>query len=432
MNVIGILTLAIILVLLMGAPARWAVLAIFAGALYMTLGQVVEVLGVSVYPMRIIILVASMRILIRREYLSIKFNKVDTALVMAFGFRAIVYVLSGNGPAIAAFGLMIDTILSYFACRGLLRSVEDLVWLLRALVLLLVPYVFLLYLDFLSIFNGFALIGGEYVHSLRDGLPRCTGSFRHATILGTFGASFIPLYIALIQKAANRAYGICGLLLCLAIVFFSNSGGPLTCAVFAIVGGMLWGMRNKMHVVRRILVFSIIFIALVMKAPIWYLPAKISSLTGGDGWHRSYLLEVAFAHFDQWWLAGMPIIETSGWFPYTVVTGGADLINYYLDFGIAAGVFSIGLFCFMLVRAFISVGMAFDFLRISFSEPTMPEMFLWALGVILTLHIINWFGLVYFDQFYTIFLMQFAILSTLAGHYSNRVETAELQVGTLT
>jgi hypothetical protein len=427
-NAIGIVTLSILLVLVMCAPARWAMLAIVAGALYMTLGQVIAVAGISVYPMRILTLAASVRLIVRREYLCITLNKVDAALLLVFVYRTIVFLLNGNGSAVTALGLLIDTGLSYFACRGLVRSVEDLVWLLRALALLLVPYVLLLYLEYSSSFGAFAAIGGETVHSYRNGMPRCTGSFSHATILGTFGASFMPLFIALSLQKDNRVYGVGGFLLCLGIVFFSNSGGPLMCAALAVAGWLLWGMRRRMHIVRRALLVAGIFVALAMKAPIWYLPAKISSLTGGDGWHRSYLMEVAFHAFDQWWLAGMPLVETRSWFPYTVVTGGADLINYYLDFGIAAGVVAIGLFCFMLVRAYRAVGDAFDQLRANSTGPTLPEMLLWAMGVILTMHIFNWFALVYFDQFHTIFLLQLALLSTVSGLYCGSVQKSAQQM----
>ncbi|HRH45702.1 MAG TPA: hypothetical protein PKY82_28940, partial [Pyrinomonadaceae bacterium] len=69
-----------------------------------------------------------------------------------------------------------------------------------------------------------------------------------------------------------------------------------------------------------------------------------------------YLMDIAIRQLDRWWLAGMPVVDTRPWFPYWVASGGADLINYYLDFGIAAGLGAIILFCLMLVKAFGTLG----------------------------------------------------------------------------
>jgi hypothetical protein len=53
-------------------------------------------------------------------------------------------------------------------------------------------------------------------------------------------------------------------------------------------------------------------------------------------------------------------------------------------------------------------------LRASSAEPSMDERWLWALGVVLSLHVSNWFGLVYFDQYRIVFFFQLAAMSTFA------------------
>ena len=73
-----------------------------------------------------------------------------------------------------------------------------------------------------------------------------------------------------------------------------------------------------------------------MRDPIWYLPSKMSALIGGGGWHRSYLMDQAIRHIDQWWLAGMPLDLTVNWFPY-LVHGAADMTNVYIGFGVDGG-----------------------------------------------------------------------------------------------
>jgi len=153
-----------------------------------------------------------------------------------------------------------------------------------------------------------------------------------------------------------------------------------------------------------------------MKAPIWYLPAKISSFTGGDGWHRSYLMDVAFQHLDKWWLAGMPIKETAGWFAYDLeATGGADMTNQFLTFGIVAGLAAMVTFIFMLVRAFSLLGIALATNRSNDGESSQTELLLWGLGTALAAHIVNWIGITYFDQIYAVWFLHLAAISSLCN-----------------
>jgi hypothetical protein len=416
-TVIAAATLGLLLALVLFAPPRWALTALIAGVLYMTNGQSINLIGLNIYPMRILTLAAFLRVLVRREWSWSELNGIDKALLVAYGYRTAIFVLNSNGPAISALALMIDVTLSYFACRGLLNSFGDLEWFLRALMVLLVPYVALLAIESATGHNPFVIIGGLDELVVRHGRPRCIGSFGHASILGTFGASFLPLFIALWLIGTRRLCGILGTVLCFAIVLFSNSGGPLTCAMLALVGWLFWFFRTKMHAVRVSIMTILIACGLTMQAPIWYLPARISTITGGDGWHRSYLMDIAFRQFDRWWFAGMPVIETRDWFPYRVASGAADLINYYLDFGIAAGFAGTVLFLFLLVRAFSSLGRALGAARATPTASRSVELMLWALGVVLVIHVNNWFGMVYFDQYYVVFFMQLAILSTLSHQY---------------
>ena len=96
-------------------------------------------------------------------------------------------------------------------------------------------------------------------------------------------------------------------------------------------------------------------LAMVMKAPIWYLLARVSEFTGGDGWHRAYLIDVSVQHLRLWWFAGLPVIETSNWFEYSFSTG-ADITNNFISVGLNAGLGAIVLLILMLVRGFSNVG----------------------------------------------------------------------------
>src|SRR5262249_51427577 len=155
-----------------------------------------------------------------------------------------------------------------------------------------------------------------------------------------------------------------GMIFCVIIVWLSNSGGPTSALGVAILGWLLWRIRMRMKLFRWGIVAGLAGLALVMKAPVWYILDRVSAITGGTGWHRSYLIDVAIRHLGQWWLAGMSISDTSDWFPYTIViTGGADITNQFLIFGLAGGLVSMALLIAMLYRAFSALGIALDSVR---------------------------------------------------------------------
>lgn len=416
MNAIGLAIISVLLMLVIFAPRRWALIGMFGGILYLTEGQAIDVLGLNIYPMRVLTLAGFVRVLARGELSLSMFNEVDKVLLLTYGYGTAVFILNSNGNATEAIGRMVDAALPYFAFRGLLKSFDDLAWFLRALAVLLVPYVAILCVESSTGNNLLAIVGGMVEDFSRDGRHRSIGSFRHPILLGTFAASFLPLFLAAALISRSRRWGVLGTSLCLAIVFFSNSGAPVACAALAVVGWLFWFVRGKMYVLRISIVAILILSALAMKDPLWYLPLKLSAVTGGHGWHRSYLMDVAFQDLYKWWLAGMSIQETRHWFPYRLgINDTADITNYYVQLGIDAGVAAIGFFCLLLVVAFSRLGCALGAIRSSIPVLRYEELWLWGLGIVLTIHVINWFSITYFDQSYGVFFMQLAALSTLSG-----------------
>lgn len=418
MNAIGTSILVILILVVLSAPRRGALLAVMIGVLYLTQGQGLQILGLNLYAVRFIELAGFIRVMARREFTFSKLNGIDRTFLLLFAYTLIVFLLRSKEGQAYQIGLAVDALLCYLTFRGLLKDLEDLKWFLHALVILLVPYVGLLMVESLTRQNPFTAIGGvaETVSFVRGDRYRCFGSFRHPSLLGTLGASFIPLYIGLALERAGRKLAFLGIVLCLLIVWASNSGGPASSTAVAVVGWLFWRMRARMRLVRRGLVWGIVVLALVMKAPIWYLPARVSSFSGGDGWHRSHLMDMAFQNLGKWGFAGMPLSETGDWFAYTLSTGSADMTNQYLAFGMAAGLGAIALFIVLFVMAFRSLGRALAVVRSVDERPTETEFLLWGLGVMLLVHSVNFLGITYFDQTYAIWYLQLAAISGLTQH----------------
>jgi hypothetical protein len=414
MSTLAFLILACLILVVLLAPRRWAILGVIAGVLYLTQEARLVLFGINVFAIRFLEIALLTRVYLRGEFTFRDLNGMDKALLMLYGYTTLVFVIREKNPAVSDIAMAMDPLLCYFGFRGLFAELDDLRWFLRSLVFLLLPFVALVALEMVTFRNQFSLVGQTSEQIVREGRVRCIGSFRQPITMGTFGVSFLPLYVGLALDKERRRQALAGIGLCASIVFLSNSGGPLNATAFGLVAWLCWGMRERMYVVRRLTVGLVIVLGLVMKAPIWYLPAKLSDLTGGGGWHRSYLLDMAIKNLGKWWLAGMAIIETKDWMPYTLaVSGGADITNQYLAFGLTAGLGAVALFITLLVRSFKVVGQS---LRVAHARfPTTPEdeYLIWGLGATLLAHVSNFFGVCYFDQVYVVWFMLLAIISGL-------------------
>lgn len=431
MNSIGASIVFLLTVVILFAPRRWALVGMMGGVLYVTQQQAVDVLGLDLTAIRLLELAGFSRVVVRKEFVLSKLNAIDRSVLLLYGFTTLVFLIRSDVGQVAMVGSLVDASFCYFTFRGLIKNIEELIWFLRVFVIILVPYVALLSVEMLTQKNPFALMGaGTWNFELRGGRIRCMGSFRHPSLLGTLGAAVLPLYIGLIFTRKNRIRACAGIGLCLGIVLFSNSGGPVSAAAMGLVGWLFWVARTKLVYLRRIIAVMFVCLAIVMKAPIWYLTARISSLTGGGGWHRSRLMELAFQNLDKWWFAGMDIAQTIHWFPFVIeATGAADITNEYLAFGLNAGLPAMALFILLLVRAFRVLGQALTIVRGTLRAQNETEYLLWGLGCAVLVHIVTWLGITYFDQIYVLWFMELAAISAISQEYIEDYKKATEKIG---
>jgi hypothetical protein len=418
MNVFGASILATLILVVLFGSRRAALLAMIAGVLYLTQAQRVDMLGLNLFAIRFLELAGFARVMARREFSFSRLTKLDKALLLLYCYKAFVYSLRSSEGLAKEIAAAVDAFLCYFTFRGLIADLEDFRRFLRALVVLLAPYAVAVVIETLTGRNFFTFIGSMELGGtewMRGGRFRAVGTFRNPDLLGTLGLSFFPLYIGMVFARGDRRLAGAGIGLCLVMIWASNSGGPMAAAAVGFAGWACWAWRREMRKVRWRMLAGIALLALVMKAPIWYLPSKLSDLTGGSGWHRSYLMDVSFKHLGEWWISGMPVSDTNDWFPYVLeTTGGADMTNQFLAFGITAGLGGMGLFILVLTQAFSSLGRTLAAVRSHWPKPSEAEFVLWGLGVVLAVHIANWVGITYFDQTYVIWFMQLAAVSSLA------------------
>jgi hypothetical protein len=177
----------------------------------------------------------------------------------------------------------------------------------------------------------------------------------------------------------------------------------------------LWRLRLQLRWVRRGLVVAIIGMACVMKAPVWYAIARVSDLTGGTGWHRSYLIDQAVEHFNEWWLTGSTY--TAHWAPsgqvLAVDPDNMDITNHYIMEGLGGGICKLGLFLGLIVLGFKTVG---RYIRRPNTCWPGQELFVWSMGVCLLGHCVSFISIVYFDQIIVMWFWLLACLAMLAAH----------------
>ena len=430
MNALSGTILLTLLVAVALAPRRWALLAMMAGVFFLTQGHSVNVAGASIFPIRFLEAAAFARVVLRRELLWSQLNKIDGTLLLVYNYTALVWIIRSSEVTAAQFAFALDPTVCYLAFRGLLAKLEDLRWLLRAFVPLLVPFTILVALERVNGQSSFAMVGANWEQYVRNGIARCSGPFRHASLLGSVAAAFLAMYVSLWWKKQDRAFAVLGAALCGGLVVLSNSGGPLTSALAAIAGWMLWPLRDRMRLVRRAMLGVVALLVLFMEAPIWFLPFKMSQVVGGGGYHRGQLMESAWNDLSRWWLFGIDLRETLPWMPYEHgATGGVDVTNEFIVFGIKGGLAALLLLVLVLFLAFGNIGRKLESIRLVNEKASANEALLWGLGVALVVHTVSWLGIAYFDQSWVIWLLHLAAVSAASDAVGRQSVTQTVTKG---
>jgi hypothetical protein len=413
MNLIGASILLLLCAIVLFGSRRTAMLGMVSGALYLTQQQALDVFGINLTAIRLLEIAGISRVAWRGELALLKWNRIDRALVLLYAYTAVVFLIRSPVARMEMVGSTIDALLCYFTFRALTRNIDDVRALLCALVLLLVPYVALLIVETQTLENPYSVLGADTWADLRDGRLRAMGSFRNPSLLGTLGASLLPLYIGLSFVRHHRGRALAGIALCSAIVYMANSGGPVMAAAVGLAGWCCWMLRTKMMFVRASFAVVVAVLALAMHAPVWYLMERASAITGGNGWHRARLLDVAMGHIGQWWLEGMSLDQTKDWLPYLLdLTGATDITNNFLAFGLNAGLPATALLVVLLVSAFGRIGDAMKATRVM-GDNDRERYLIWGLGCLLAVHVATWFEITYFDQIYAIWFMHLAMISSV-------------------
>ena len=422
--ILGQVTLALILAVLL-LPRRWAALAVVSGVIYVTQGHLFTVAGVDFTPIRFITLTGFIRVvIIRKEFSFAKLNNIDKSLLIFCSVSITIFALRSQlTPSLSSTmsyrgGLFFDSLFSYLTFRGLLKDLTEFKQFAKDMVILIIPFTILIVLEGITGRNFFNIMGGvPETPTMREGYYRCQASFRHAITAGSFGATLAPLFIGLAAFRDTRFRAIIGIILALSITIASHSSSPLMALLSAFIAWMCWPLRERMRMVRWAIVFSLFSLHIVMKAPVWFIYARISDIIGGHGWFRANLIDQFINNFGDWWLIGIPIEQTRNWAATWMPWGGVDVTNEYISIGINGGLISLILFIWLLKVCYSSLGKAMKKIRVRGENGRLSEILLWGIGCALTSHAINLSSATYFDQFWVMWYMLLAVISGVTKEY---------------
>lgn len=397
------------------SPRKLALIPILLSGILLTMGQKVALFSFDLYPARIMIFFTIIRIIVRKEYLGFKISRIDKAIlllgIVKVVSRTLLYgninaFLSAMGPAYTLLGV-------YFCLRIIIfgLSAYEVKMNLCIIGLFLLPLGLFMVREYFTGINVYENFGGVVRQLKRGGHFRAQGPFRHPILAGCFGAGMAPLYLALAVKGKNqiRFLALIGMAGSLLIVLSSQTSGGLLAGITGILSMGLLRYRSHLKWFRRGAVIFLIMAHFFMKAPVWYLMAKVSNVVGGSGYHRAALITEAINHFDEWALLGAT--ETGHWLPYAtrMYPTMVDITNQFLFEGVEGGLLGMVLFILVIVFSFKEIG---NLLVRDKEAQGGHQLFIWSLGCALTTHIVAFFNVTYYDQIMIFFYFLVAIIAT--------------------
>lgn len=381
----------------------------------MTLGQGIEIGPFSFTVIRILIAVGVLRVMLRGERLAGKMMALDWIMV-AWGAWAVcssVFHKSPGEALVFRLGVAYNTLGTYFLIRIFSEKLADVVQLIKITALLLVPVALEMVQEHATGRNMFSFLGGvspEVV--VRNDRLRAQGPFAHAILAGTVGAVCFPLMIGIWRQHPVPAR--VGLIACLVMILACNSSGPILAVMVSILGLVLWRWRHLTRQMRIAAVVGYVLLELVMKAPAYYLIARIDLTGGSTGWHRARLIESSIEHLGEWWFAGTDV--TRHWMPTGVSWSQdhTDIVNQYLIYGVWGGLPLMALFIAALWTGFAYVGQT---LRLATATSQEEQFLIWTLGAALLGQAASCISVSYFDQSFLFLYLNLAAIGSLRSTY---------------
>jgi hypothetical protein len=375
-------------------PRKYVIVPVLVTQLLIPLGQQFYIAGIHLFIYRILIMVAFIRVLVvdrptQKSMYAGGWTSIDTAFTCYVVISAAATM--AQYPDVAALvnqlGYLWDFLLGYLLLRSLIRNEKDTFLAIKCFAVVMVLLAAGMVIEQMTMVNVFGLLGGVHaVPEVREGKIRAQAAFQHSLTAGTFAATAIPLFFLLWKNAKAKMLAIVGVVAATVMTVSTQTSTSLITYAAGIGALFLWPLRRQMKRVRTGLAVALVGLHLVMKAPVWFLIARIDLTGSSSSYHRAELIDQFVNHFSSWWLIGTKDAATWGWDMW-------DAQNMYVSVGEAGGLAALVFYILVISRSYAKIGRARKR-----ATSKKQEWFFWFLGCALFANVVAFFGVNYFDQ----------------------------------
>jgi len=423
------LCLAIAWILL--GPRKQIVVPVLVALLLIPSGNVVVAAGQHLTIARIITLFGCVRLLVsgqlslNSKYIPGGWNSIDATFVFwALSSSGITILLWQTSAAVVLeIGHLWALLGLYLILRTLIQDDRDIALTIKVLVAISFLVAAEMLYEHVRGQNLFGLfLGGvQTVPLTRGGSVRAQGPFQHSISAGVFGGTLVPLLLWLRKNSGARLPTVVGLISCTAMVLTSASSTPVGAYLGGLGALLFWPMRRQMRPIRYAIVAMLIALHLVMKAPVWFLIARVSFVSASTASFRAELIDGFVKHFSEWWLLGVK--SSYDWGPSMW-----DLSNQFVNEGLRGGLLTLILFIAIIKNAYSRIGR----LRRSVAGDSRAEWSAWLLGCALFAHLNAFFGVSYWDTVQFVWIAVLVIVSAATREVSRpKPQTSKASIGSL-
>jgi hypothetical protein len=416
MSPVVMVLLLLATILILALPRKFVIVPVLLAVLLIPQGSVIVLAGVHLMAIRIIALVGCIRVLVPKMGIPsaafaggwMLIDTLFTCWALARSCAVIVSTMmqapgtiqsalvNEAGHLWSLFGL-------YFILRSLIQDDEDVKRAIKVLAVVAAVNAIGMIYEHFRVQNLFALVlgGVQAIPSIRTGSVRSQGAFQHAILGGVYGGTLIGLLLWLWYSSKSKLIVVIGLVSAMIMVFTSASSTPLTAVGGTALAICFWPLRNRMRLIRWGFALILISLHMVMKAPVWFLIARVDIISSSTGYFRAFLIDQLVRHFPEWWLAGN--IHYSWWGEELW-----DLSNQFVAEGFVGGLLTLSLFIAMIVHCYSRIGIA----RKMVEGDRRKEWTMWLLGAALSAHMMAFFGVSYWDQMWVAWATLLVIIVT--------------------
>jgi hypothetical protein len=373
------------------------------------IGQRIEIFSLNFQLFRVLILAGWIKVIFQENLKLKKLEKIDKVLILWVIISFIVYIIHQNSIDAVKnrLGFAYDAIGVYFLYRILINSKEDINTICNALAIVSAIIAVCMFVEQLTGKNWFYIFGGVHQFDpIRMGRIRSQGPFAHSINAGVFGAIMFPLYFSMWRhKWGSAFWGIIGTLSAFVLVITSSSMTPIVAIFSGFVALSFWPLQKSMRIIRYCIIFTAVFLQIIMISPLWILIKDVAFIKGSSGLHRFELVNNLIKHFDDWYLTGY---SSPGVWGHKM----GDLANQYYLEAMTGGVFKLALFIIIIVHGFSIIGKTINIIKDASSQKE-----LWALGSSFFINVVAFFGISYWDQMIFVWYLLLALITSTCSIY---------------